>query len=313
MLDKMLTSAVLNLDTVKEVMEKSGDSVIVPEYKPKNENISKNDLLDKIKNEINKIRTYTPKVAIFGNSGVGKSSLCNALFGQDVAKVSDVEVGTTKIQEIKIDNQNGGLILIDFPGIGDGKDDYTELYKNELKDIDLVIWAIKADDRSYKLAVDFFKEVLKPNIDKCPVVFTITQVDKIEPIEEWYENNKKTLGENQKNNLAKKINDISNVFDISTNKIIEVSANHKYNLVALVSKIIEVLPNEKKSSFAREAKDENVSQETYEKAEKGTWDAIKEKFADVWDSVKDTVADVIIATAPKLIEKGFELIKKKWF
>jgi len=313
MLDKMLTSAVLNLDTVKEVMEKSGDSVIVPEYKPKNENISKNDLLDKIKNEINKIRTYTPKVAIFGNSGVGKSSLCNALFGQDVAKVSDVEVGTTKIQEIKIDNQNGGLILIDFPGIGDGKDDYTELYKNELKDIDLVIWAIKADDRSYKLAVDFFKEVLKPNIDKCPVVFTITQVDKIEPIEEWYENNKKILGENQKNNLAKKINDISNVFDISTNKIIEVSANHKYNLVALVSKIIEVLPNEKKSSFAREAKDENVSQETYEKAEKGTWDAIKEKFDDVWDSVKDTVADVIIATAPKLIEKGFEFIKKKWF
>ena len=75
MLDKMLTSAVLNLDIVKEFMEKSGDSVIVPEYKPKNENISKNDLLDKIKNEINKIRTYTPKVAIFGNSGVGKSDL----------------------------------------------------------------------------------------------------------------------------------------------------------------------------------------------------------------------------------------------
>ena len=310
MLDKILNRAVEHLD---DMIKNSDSGVIVPEYKPKNEDISKNDLLDKIKNEINKIRTYTPKVAIFGNSGVGKSSLCNALFGQDVAKVSDVEVGTTKIQEIKIDNQNGGLILIDFPGIGDGKDDYTELYKNELKDIDLVIWAIKADDRSYKLAVDFFKEVLKPNIDKCPVVFTITQVDKIEPIEEWYENNKKTLGENQKNNLAKKINDISNVFDISTNKIIEVSANHKYNLVALVSKIIEVLPNEKKSSFAREAKDENVSQETYEKAEKGTWDAIKEKFDDVWDSVKDTVADVIIATAPKLIEKGFELIKKKWF
>ena len=215
----------------------SHNSVITPEYKPNNKDISKNDLLNKIKNEINKIRTYTPKVAIFGNSGVGKSSLCNALFRQDVAKVSDVEVGTTKIQEIKINNQDGGLILIDFPGIGDGKDDYTELYKNELKDIDLVIWAIKADDRSYQLAVNFFKEVLKPNIDKCPVVFTITQVDKIEPIEEWYENNKKNLGENQKNNLAKKI------IDISTNRIIEVSTSHKYNLVTLVSKIIEVIPN----------------------------------------------------------------------
>jgi len=304
MLEKIINSTVGNLD---DIIKNSDSGVIVPEYKPKN------DLLNKIKQEINKIRTYTPKVAIFGNSGVGKSSLCNALFGQDIAKVSDVEVGTTKIQEIKISNKDGGLILIDFPGIGDGKDDYTELYKKELQDIDLVIWAIKADDRSYKLAVDFFKEVLKPNIEKCPVVFTITQVDKIEPIEEWYENNKKNLGENQKNNLTKKIIDISNLFDISTNRIIEVSANHKYNLVTLVSKIIEVLPNEKKSSFARETKDENISQETYEKAEKGTWDAIKEKFDDVWDSVKDNAAELLIAAAPKLLEKGFEFIKKKWF
>jgi len=310
MLDKILNSTVGNLD---DIIKNNDSGVIVPEYKPKNEDNSKSDLLNKIKEEINKIRTYTPKVAIFGNSGVGKSSLCNALFGQDVAKVSDVEVGTTKIQEIKINNKDGGLILIDFPGIGDGKDDYTELYKNELQDIDLVIWAIKADDRGYELAVNFFKEVLKPNIEKCPVVFTITQVDKIEPIEEWYENNKKNLGENQKNNLSKKIIDISNLFDISINRIIEVSANYKYNLVTLVSKIIEVLPNEKKSSFAREAKDENISEETYEKAEKGTWDAIKEKFDDVWDSVKDNAAELLIAAAPKLLEKGFEFIKKKWF
>jgi len=38
----------------------------------------------------------------------------------------------------------------------------------------------------------------------------------------------------------------------------------------LVSRIIEVLSNEKKLSFAREAKDKNVSQETYKKAKKGT-------------------------------------------
>lgn len=310
MLEKIINSTVGNLD---DIIKNSDSGVIVPEYKPKNEDNPKNELLNKIKQEIKKIRTYTPKVAIFGNSGVGKSSLCNALFGQDVAKVSDVKVGTTQIQEIKLENQNGGLILIDFPGIGDGKDDYTELYKKELQDIDLVIWAIKADDRNYELSVKFFKKVLKPNIEKCPVVFAITQIDKIEPIEEWYENDKKSLGQKQKDNLNAKKNDMSDIFDISTNKIIEVSANHKYNLVTLVSKIIEVLPNEKKSSFAREAKDENISQETYEKAEKGTWDAIKEKFDDVWDSVKDNAAELLIAAAPKLLEKGFEFIKKKWF
>ena len=290
-------------------------------------NLKKVELLNKIKEKIKEIRTYTPKVAIFGDSGVGKSSLCNALFGKDVAKVSDVEVGTTKPQEIKISNQGGGLILIDFPGIGDGKNDYTELYKDKLKDIDLVIWVIKSDDRSYQLAVEFYKDVLKPNIDICPVVFAITQVDKIEPIEEWYENNNNKLGENQKNNLVKKINDISNVFDISTKYIIGVSSKHKYNLIELVSKIVDVLPNEKKSSFTRETKEENVTEETFKKAEKGTWEAVKDYAEDLfegmtdiaeevaefteglWNELKDNVSDMIKSSAPKVMKYIFS----KWF
>ena len=73
-------------------------------------------------------------------------------------------------------------------------------------------------------------------------------------------------------------------FDIDMKNIIAVSANNIYNIQELVSKIVEVLPNAKKSSFAREAKDENVEDETYAKAEKGTWDAIKEKFGDVVDA-----------------------------
>ena len=36
------------------------------------------------------VRTYVPKIGVFGVTGVGKSSLCNALFGSDVAVISDV-------------------------------------------------------------------------------------------------------------------------------------------------------------------------------------------------------------------------------
>jgi predicted GTPase len=40
-------------------------------------------LIETITTKINQIRNYTPKIAVFGNSGVGKSSLCNALFGKE--------------------------------------------------------------------------------------------------------------------------------------------------------------------------------------------------------------------------------------
>lgn len=270
-------------------------------------------LVDQIREEIRKIRTYTPRVAIFGDSGVGKSSLCNAIFGEKVAKVSDVKVGTTEVQEITISNdKKGGLILLDFPGIGDGKNNYVELYKNELKDVDIVIWAIKSDSRTYESAINIFNEMLKPNIDNCPVLFTITQIDKTEPIDEWYENNK-SLGATQLKNLQIKADDIKDLFKVDTEAIMAISANNNYGIQELVSKIVEVLPNRKKSSFAREAEKENVTQETYVKAEKGIFDAIKETFGYAWDSVKDTVVDEIIENAPRLIEKGLGWLKKKWF
>lgn len=99
---------------------------------------------EEILKEIRKIRSYTPKVGILGNSGVGKSSLCNALFGQEIAKISDVQACTRKPQEILIGSANGkgGIILVDVPGIGEDPErqkEYTELYKSLAPKLDLIL------------------------------------------------------------------------------------------------------------------------------------------------------------------------------
>ena len=286
---------------------------------PNNEQLRKQRILDEVKKELRKIRNYTPKIGVFGDTGVGKSTLCNALFGKDIAKISDVEACTREPQEVLIGSENGGgIILVDVPGIGEDSvrhEEYINLYKSLVPELDLVLWAIKSDDRKYMSSIDVYKEVLEPNLESCPVVFTITQSEKIEPWGGWDSENNKP-GVAQEANLQLKINDVSSRFNISTNKIVIISAGQKYNLVELVNKVVEVLPNGKKYSFTRETKEENVSEEAAKNAEKGIFDHIKEKIGEAWEYVKDDVLTVakelVIEYIPKIAEKAFKWLKS-WF
>lgn len=277
-------------------------------------------LINEISEKISKIRSYTPKVGVFGNSGIGKSSLCNALFGKDVAKISDVEACTRKPQEILIGGGNGqgGIVLIDVPGIGEDpahQKEYTDLYKSLAPELDLVMWLIKADDRNYASGLDAYAEVFGSE-KYPPVIFVITQTDKTNPIKDWdhaaYE-----PGDKQISNIAIKERDVSKRFDISARNIISIAVEVEdekltgktYNLQNLVDLVVEVLPNEKKFSFTREAKEENVSTEARKAAEKGVWDSVKEFAGEAWDAVKDKVVDTLIASAPKIISAARDWIK----
>lgn len=273
--------------------------------------LSQEEILQKIKEKVNKIRSYTPKVGVFGNSGVGKSSLCNALFGKEVAKIADVEACTREPQEILLGSKNGGIILIDVPGIGEDpthQKQYTDLYKKLAPELDLVLWAIKADDRNYASGMEAYREIFNSE-QAPPVLFVITQTDKTNDIEDWDHTTYKPDGI-QLANISLKEHDVSKRFDISTRKIISVAVSKKgrsYNLSELVSLVVEALPNEKKYAFTREAKDENVSEKARENAEKGIWDSVKEFVGNAWDTVKEKAADIIVESASKLLSKAFNV------
>lgn len=282
-----------------------------------NQQLTQEQLVQEISKRITRIRSYTPKVGVFGNSGVGKSSLCNALFGREVAKISDVEACTRKPQEILLGSENGGITLIDVPGIGEDpahQKEYTALYKSLAPELDLVLWAIKADDRNYASALDSYKEVFSSEEKLPPVLFVITQTDKTNDTEDWDHQEYKPGG-TQIGNIAIKENDVSRRFGVSANQIISIAVSKKgksYNLKELVDLVVEALPNEKKFSFTREAKQENVSEEARKGAEKGIWDSVKEFAGEAWDSVKDKVVDAIIVSAPKIISSIGKWIKS-WF
>jgi len=119
----------------------------------------------KIEDRLNQIRDYVPKIGVFGKTGVGKSSLCNALFGEDICDISDVNACTRNPQEVILSIGGGaGLKLLDVPGVGetDERDgEYDELYQKLLPELDLIFWVFKGDDRANSSDEKFYNRLIK--------------------------------------------------------------------------------------------------------------------------------------------------------
>ena len=251
---------------------------------------------EQIKNRLSKILSYEPRIGVFGKTGVGKSSLCNALFGQDVCPISDIEACTRNTKEVIINLGNKGIKLIDVPGAGESNErdeQYGKLYASLLPELDLVLWVIKADDRAMASDERFYKNIVKPHIeDGKPFFFVVNQVDKIEPFREWNEE-KKEPGSMQFQNIHRKVDDLARIFDVAPSKVLPVTANEKYNLVKLVDEIIRALPKEKKITAFRAVDEKLQSEKSKEDVGHSCLDVVLEIASDVIDKGIDTMIDTI--------------------
>lgn len=285
------------------------------ESKELNEWIEKlpSEAKNKFKNNLNKAFDYEPKVAIFGKTGVGKSSLINALFGKDACSVNDVEACTRNPQEVfmKLNDDSKGIKLLDVPGIGENSErdkEYFRLYAEILKDADMVLWVLKGDDRTFTADEDFYKTCMKQYIDKGkPFVVAVNQVDKIEPYREWDVENCKPSSI-QEGNIAKKIVYVAKQFgDLPVSQVIPVSANEKYNLEKLTLALVNNLPANKKFITIN-----NMDEKIQER------DEVKEEKAKAFVEVVNEIIDVLpipeIAKdiGKKVVSAGAKIIEKTW-
>lgn len=263
-----------------------------------------------INSRLKNILTYEPKIGIFGKTGVGKSSLCNALFGKDICPISDVEACTRNTQEVLLDLGGSGIKLLDVPGVGESSErdeEYAKLYASLLPELDLVLWLIKSDDRALASDENFYKNIVKAHIEEGkPFFFVLNQVDKIEPFREWDEE-KHEPGVRQFKNIHKKVDDVARFFDVAPSKVIPVSANEKYNLTKLVDEFVRALPAEKKITVFRGVNEEFQS--------KSTGEHVKKSFLEVAGEVVSTaigaVGDVIcttVETVGRVAEKAIDWV-----
>ncbi|MCX7904465.1 MAG: [FeFe] hydrogenase H-cluster maturation GTPase HydF [Caloramator sp.] len=136
----------------------------------------------------------TPKanrlhIAIFGKRNAGKSSLINAITGQQIALVSDFAGTTTdpvyKAMELL---PIGPVVIIDTAGLDD-EGELGELRIKKTKEVmdktDLAILVFTADSKDFSLEKEWFKELKVRNI---PVIGVINKVDLDDIAEEELKN-----------------------------------------------------------------------------------------------------------------------------
>ena len=301
------------VSTLADELNKSFDSTS-SQSEPTNEKSTKNtkildDILSSLPPEISRytkkklteVIDYEPRIGVMGKTGVGKSSLCNAIFQQDVCKVSHVEACTRALEELKIDVGGRKLTIVDLPGVGESKErdaEYKTLYEEQIPNLDLILWVIKADDRVLAPDEDFYKNVIKPLNAEDKILFVINQADKIEPSYEWDSGNKRPSSA-QIDNLEAKELDIYNRLFENANGCIAVSAPLKYNISNLVKKMVLRLPKKSKAAVYSTLREENKTKEAKAESKKG-----------FTDTVKDVLDDVIeYSPLPKIVKEPLKKAK----
>ena len=186
---------------------------------------------------------YIPKLALIGKTGVGKSSLCNVLHGSKIAEVNDVEACTREKQRISV--CQGHLHVYDFPGIGENQDrdrEYASLYNTSLSEMDVIIWLIKSDDRSFSIEETFYEKVVNPIVisNRIPIYFAISQCDKMNPIREWDRNLHKP-SQKQLNNLEIKAKEVETTFRLDGSSVQFFSGEENFNVEQVMCKALSSL------------------------------------------------------------------------
>ena len=121
-------------------------------------------VLEKCKADLDNFKNAKVKCGIIGRSGTGKSSLINAIVGQEVSAVGEIET-TLKISE---PIEYKGLLFYDLPGsstVNFPIDSYVETMN--IKNFDCVI--LVTSDRFFEDDLYIISEITKLNIPVFPV------------------------------------------------------------------------------------------------------------------------------------------------
>lgn len=141
-----------------------------------------NTLLEGLKNP------RPPRFVLVGRTGVGKSSLINAMSGKYLAEVSDVEIGTKEARRFTYESEGQVYFeVIDTRGIGESETFDTKA-EDELAGVirefrpDALIFLQKATERAHiDKDVLVTKQLMEKTGGELPLIAILTHIDELNP------------------------------------------------------------------------------------------------------------------------------------
>lgn len=235
---------------------------------------------------LHSLTQYEPVIGIMGKTGVGKSSLCNALFAGEVSPVNDVSSCTREPLSFRLQVGERFMTIMDLPGVGESgvrDTEYAALYSEHLPRLDLVLWLIKADDRALAVDEHFYREVIGEAY-RHKVLFVISQSDKVEPT-----CGGEKLSTEQKQNISRKICLLHELFQ-PVNPVCAVSVRLQWGLRVMAERMIRCLPREASSPVAVQLSAPLRTDAVNKKA--------RDDFGETVGSVLDSVSSMPLIPAP---------------
>ena len=284
----------------KNILQRDIISEIIPdilEFLHKSKIVASDEQCQGIAAKVAELGSYQPRVAIFGKTGSGKSSLCNAVFGDDVAPVNDIEACTRSPQEYLLQlSPDKAIILLDVPGVGEAAhkdDEYIPLYKSLLPKIDLLLWVIRCDDRAMTIDLHVWKDLVKRHVSKgAPAFIVLNQIDRVNPVREW-DTTQRQPGPTQAKTIEGRMDIIARDFDLPRTDIVPVSALEGYGMIELVEQIVHRLPNEKKLSFLNAVRKERQSETAKKVAKEGFFEAVGSWVKKTYKAVEPYIPTIV--------------------
>ncbi|MCM3087038.1 50S ribosome-binding GTPase [Bhargavaea ginsengi] len=141
-----------------------------------------NALLEGLKNP------RPPRFVLVGRTGVGKSSLINAMSGKYLAEVSDVEIGTKEARRFTYESEGQVYFeVIDTRGIGESETFDTKA-EDELAGVirefrpDALLFLQKATERAHiDKDVLVTKQLMEKTGGELPLIAILTHIDELNP------------------------------------------------------------------------------------------------------------------------------------
>ncbi|GAB2545002.1 GTPase [Gracilibacillus alcaliphilus] len=172
-----------------------------------------------------------PRLILVGRTGVGKSSLINAIFGKYIAKTSPVAIGTNQLERYNYEADGDVLFeVIDTRGIAESstnqntsaEEDFTKAV--QAFDPDAVLFLSDATQRArMDEDVAYIKKVYQDIGFEIPLVTVLTHVDNLEPArikepDQYTESKLRNIREKKQ-----QMEDLLQELQVKTSKVIPVS------------------------------------------------------------------------------------------